>query len=76
MGTTPHHAKRKFVSSCLGILYLAPGIPNPYLNFKLFRRENIPLVLRNYLLSAPTRIYVESLHYVEFSPLACKFGSA
>ena len=41
------HAKRKFVFPYLGILYLAPGIPNPYLNFKLCRREIIPLARRN-----------------------------
>ena len=29
---------RKFVSACLDILYLAPEIPNPYLNYKLGRR--------------------------------------
>ena len=40
-------AKSKFVSSCLGILYLAPGISNPYLNFKLRWREIIPLAPRN-----------------------------
>ena len=40
-------AKRKLVSSCLGILYPAPGILNPYLNFKLFRRKVIPLAPRN-----------------------------
>ena len=31
-------AKRKIVSPCLGILYLAPRISKPYLNFKLRRR--------------------------------------
>ena len=36
-------AKRKSVSSCLGIIYLASGISNPYLSFKSHQRENIPL---------------------------------
>ena len=40
-------AKRKFVSSYLGILYLALGISNPYLNFKLRRHKIIPLAPRN-----------------------------
>ena len=40
-------AKRKFVYSCLGIIYLAPGISNPYVNFKSCRRKIIPLAPRN-----------------------------
>ena len=36
-------AKRKLVFSCLGIIYLAPGISNPYLNFKSRRRRIILL---------------------------------
>ena len=38
------HAKRKLVSLYIGVLYLAPGISNPYLNFKIRRSEIIPLV--------------------------------
>ena len=37
-------------------------------------REIIPLVLRNYFLSVPNYFYVRILHYVEISPLECKFG--
>ena len=40
-------SKSKFVSSCLGILYLAPVISNPYLNFKLRRRKIIPMAPLN-----------------------------
>ena len=36
-------------------------------------RKIIPLVLRNFFLSAPNEFYVLILHYVEISPLACKF---
>ena len=58
-------AKRKFVLLCLGILYLAPGISNPYLNFKFCRRKIIPLLPQNYFLWRQTRIYVEIVHNVE-----------
>ena len=40
-------AKSKFVSSYLGMLYLAPRISNPYLNLKLRRREIILLAPQN-----------------------------
>ena len=40
-------AKRNFVSSCLGIIYLAPVISNPYFNFKSRRRKIIPLASQN-----------------------------
>ena len=40
-------AMRKFVSSYLGILYLAPVISNPYLNFKLRGNKNTPLAPHN-----------------------------
>ena len=40
-------AKRIFISSYLGILYLAPVISNPYLNFKLRRRKIIMLAPQN-----------------------------
>ena len=43
-------AKGKFVSSYLGILYLAPGILNRYLNFKLRRPKIVPLAPRNQFL--------------------------
>ena len=33
-------------------------------------RKNLLLALRSYFLLAPTRIYVENLHYVEIVPLA------
>ena len=35
--------KEKFVSSYLGILYLAPKISNPYMNFEIRRHKNIAL---------------------------------
>ena len=39
--------KRNFVSSCLGIIYLALVISNPYSNFKNRRHKIIPLVPLN-----------------------------
>ena len=59
------HAKRKFISSYLGILYIPPGISNLYLNFKLRRRKILWLALRSDFLFAPTWIYLEIWHYVE-----------
>ena len=50
--------KGKSVSSDLGILYPAPEIKNPNLNFKLRWREILPLAPRNYFLLAPTRIFL------------------
>ena len=46
-------AKRKFVSLYLDILYLAPKISNPYLNFKLQSRENNPLAPLDQLIVSP-----------------------
>ena len=46
------------VSSDLGILYPAPKIPNPNLNFKLRWRKILPLAPHNYFLLVPTWIFL------------------
>ena len=48
--------KGNFVSSDHGILYPAPKIKNPNLNFKLRCREIIPLAHRNFSFLTPTLI--------------------
>ena len=50
--------KRKSVSSDLVILYPAPKIWNPNLNFKLRWCKILPLAPRNYFLLAPIRIFL------------------
>ena len=49
-------ANGKSISSDLGILYPAPEISNPNLNFKLHWREILLLAPQNYFLLAPTWI--------------------
>ena len=73
---TVSRAKREFVSSCLCILYLAPGISNPYLNFKSLFEFQIPLA-QNYpagtselIPLVPTQIYVEIIRNVDIVLLA------
>ena len=56
-------AKRKLISSCLGITYLAPGISNPVgAKLSRWRLGIIPLV--------PTGIYVEVVRNVDIVLLA------
>ena len=50
--------KEKPVSSYLGILYPAPKIWNPNLNFKLCWHKILPLAPRDYLLLSPTWIFL------------------
>ena len=51
-------AKGKSISSDLGILYPAPKISNPNLNFKFCLREILPLAPRNYFLLVPNCIFL------------------
>ena len=51
-------SKEKFVSLYFGILYLAPEIKNPYLNFILRWCEIPPLALRNEFFLVPTQVYI------------------
>ena len=51
-------AKGKSISSYLGILYPAPKISSPNLNFKLCWRKILPLAPRNFFLLALTWIFL------------------
>ena len=62
-------AKKKFVPSCIVIIYLAPGIFKPLFEFQTLQMQNYPAGTSKLIPFVPTRIYLEIIPNVEIFSL-------